>query len=119
GRPVEVLVTKLPHGDSPRLSGRAADNRLVHVGIPEGAPMPRPGDFVTTTVTEAKPYFLLADSGYTVRPSSAGDAHARAQAPSAGDPAARAQAASCGAPTAGQGAGARTNLGMPTIRTRG
>src|SRR5699024_2112882 len=33
GRPVEVLVTKLPHGGSPRLSGRAADNRLVHVGI--------------------------------------------------------------------------------------
>src|SRR5699024_1845415 len=102
GPPVEVLVTKLPHGDSPRLSGRAADNRLVHVGIPERAPMPRPGDFVTTTATEAKPYFLLADSGYTVRPSSAGDAYDRAQADS------------CGAPTAGQGAGARTNLGMPT-----
>src|SRR5699024_8928202 len=67
----------------------------------------RPGDFVTTTVTEAKPYFLLADSGYTVRPSSAGDAYDRAQADS------------CGAPTPGQGAGARTNLGMPTIRTRG
>src|SRR5699024_3583315 len=49
GRPVEVLVTKPPHGDRPRLSGRAADNRLGHVGIPEGAPMPQPGDFVTTT----------------------------------------------------------------------
>ncbi|MEY8568870.1 tRNA (N6-isopentenyl adenosine(37)-C2)-methylthiotransferase MiaB [Brevibacterium linens] len=107
GREVEVLVTKLPHGDSPRLSGRAEDNRLVHVGIPEGAQMPRPGDFVTATVTEAKPYFLLADSGFSVRPSRAGDAYDRAQADS------------CGAPSPGQGAAGATNLGMPTIRPRG
>lgn len=102
-----MLVTKLPHNDSPRLSGRAEDNRLVHVGIPEGAELPRPGDFVTATVTEAKPYFLLADSGFSVRPSRAGGAYDRAQAES------------CGAPTPGQGSAGATNLGMPTIRPRG
>ena len=106
GREVEVLVTTRPHDDSPRLTGRSADNRLVHVGIPDGEQMPRPGDFVTATVTDAKPFFLLADSGYSVRPSRAGDAYDRAQADS------------CGTPTSGQTSGASTNLGMPTIRTR-
>ncbi|PCC17044.1 tRNA (N6-isopentenyl adenosine(37)-C2)-methylthiotransferase MiaB [Brevibacterium aurantiacum] len=106
GREVEVLVTTRTHEDSPRLTGRSADNRLVHVGIPDGEKMPRPGDFVTATVTDAKPFFLLADSGYSVRPSRAGDAYDRAQADS------------CGTPTSGQTSGASTNLGMPTIRTR-
>ncbi len=41
GSEVEVLVTGLPNADSPRLSGRGADNRLVHVGLPEGASLPR------------------------------------------------------------------------------
>ncbi|MDN6123852.1 MAG: tRNA (N6-isopentenyl adenosine(37)-C2)-methylthiotransferase MiaB, partial [Brevibacterium sp.] len=95
-----------PHDEPPRLTGRSADNRLVHVGIPDGTEMPRPGDFVTATVTDAKPYFLLADSGYTVRPSRAGDAYDRAQADS------------CAAPTPGQTSGGATNLGMPTIRPR-
>ncbi|MFF8892815.1 tRNA (N6-isopentenyl adenosine(37)-C2)-methylthiotransferase MiaB [Brevibacterium casei] len=106
GTEVEVLVTGLPSTDSPRLSGRAADNRLVHVGLPEGTPAPRPGDFVTATVTDAKPYFLLADTGYGVRPSRAGDAFDRAQADS------------CGAPSPGAKAGGATVLGMPTIRPR-
>ncbi|EKU47033.1 tRNA (N6-isopentenyl adenosine(37)-C2)-methylthiotransferase MiaB [Brevibacterium casei] len=106
GTEVEVLVTGLPSADSPRLSGRAADNRLVHVGLPEGTPAPRPGDFVTATVTDAKPYFLLADTGYGVRPSRAGDAFDRAQADS------------CGAPGPGSSAGGATVLGMPTIRPR-
>ncbi|SIG96067.1 putative tRNA-i(6)A37 modification enzyme MiaB [Mycobacteroides abscessus subsp. abscessus] len=106
GTEVEVLVTGLPSADSPRLSGRAADNRLVHVGLPDGTPAPRPGDFVTATVTDAKPYFLLADTGYSVRPSRAGDAYDRAQADS------------CGAPSPGSSAGGATVLGMPTIRPR-
>ncbi|KZE15975.1 MULTISPECIES: tRNA (N6-isopentenyl adenosine(37)-C2)-methylthiotransferase MiaB [Brevibacterium] len=106
GTEVDVLVTGLPSADSPRLSGRAADNRLVHVGLPDGTPAPRPGDFVTATVTDAKPYFLLADTGYSVRPSRAGDAYDRAQADS------------CGAPSPGSSAGGATVLGMPTIRPR-
>ncbi|QPR40870.1 tRNA (N6-isopentenyl adenosine(37)-C2)-methylthiotransferase MiaB [Brevibacterium casei] len=106
GTEVEVLVTGLPSADSPRLSGRAADNRLVHVGLPDGTPAPRPGDFVTATVTDAKPYFVLADTGYSVRPSRAGDAYDRAQADS------------CGAPSPGSSAGGATVLGMPTIRPR-
>ncbi|GAA1644729.1 MULTISPECIES: tRNA (N6-isopentenyl adenosine(37)-C2)-methylthiotransferase MiaB [Brevibacterium] len=106
GTEVEVLVTSLPNADSPRLSGRAADNRLVHVSPPAGNELPRPGDFVTATVTDAKPYFLLADSGVSVRPSRAGDAYDRAQADS------------CGTPTAGVTPGGATVLGMPTIRPR-
>ncbi|WP_313450640.1 tRNA (N6-isopentenyl adenosine(37)-C2)-methylthiotransferase MiaB [Brevibacterium casei] len=106
GSEVEVLVTGLPTADSPRLSGRAADNRLVHVGLPEGASLPRPGDFVTATVTDAKPYFLLADTGFGLRPSRAGDAYDRAQAES------------CGTPNPGGGSGGTTVLGMPTIRPR-
>ncbi len=106
GGEVEVLVTGLPTADSPRLSGRAADNRLVHVGLPEGGSLPRPGDFVTATVTDAKPYFLLADTGFGLRPSRAGDAYDRAQAES------------CGTPNPGGGGGGTTVLGMPTIRTR-
>lgn len=106
GTEVDVLVTGLPSADSPRLSGRAADNRLVHVGLPDGTPAPRPGDFVTATVTDAKPYFVLADTGYSVRPSRAGDAYDRAQADS------------CGAPSPGSSAGGATVLGMPTIRPR-
>ncbi len=31
-------------GATHRVSGRARDNRLVHVTIPDGMPMPRPGD---------------------------------------------------------------------------
>ncbi|RAF61471.1 tRNA (N6-isopentenyl adenosine(37)-C2)-methylthiotransferase MiaB, partial [Burkholderia multivorans] len=99
-------ATGRPRTDSPRLGGRAADNRLVHVGLPDGTPAPRPGDFVTATVTDAKPYFLLADTGYSVRPSRAGDAYDRAQADS------------CGAPSPGSSAGGATVLGMPTIRPR-
>lgn len=106
GSEVEVLVTGLPTADSPRLSGRAADNRLVHVGLPESTSLPRPGDFVTATVTDAKPYFLLADTGFGLRPSRAGDAYDRAQADS------------CGTPSPGGGSGGTTVLGMPTIRAR-
>ena len=56
------------------MSGRAVDGRLVHF-----APVPldddadanhvdgkiRPGDYVTVTVTESAPHFLIADSGVT------------------------------------------------------
>ena len=58
-----------------RMTGRARDGRLVHfhpVGsIDRGI---RPGDIITTTVTEAKPHFLIADAGVlTHRRTVAGD----------------------------------------------
>jgi tRNA-2-methylthio-N6-dimethylallyladenosine synthase len=46
-----------------RLSGRARDNRLVHVTIPEGAPRPRPGDIGEVEITYAAPHHLNADAG--------------------------------------------------------
>jgi tRNA-2-methylthio-N6-dimethylallyladenosine synthase len=47
-----------------RMSGRARDNRLVHVTVPdEPALRPRPGDLARTTVTYAAPHHLTADAG--------------------------------------------------------
>lgn len=54
-----------------RMSGRARDGRLIHFTPIDGI---RPGDFVDVTVTEAKPYFLIADGAVTNhRPTKAGD----------------------------------------------
>lgn len=44
-----------------RLSGRAQDNRLVHVAIPEQDEAPGPGDLVRARVTYAAPHHLVAD----------------------------------------------------------
>ena len=102
GRTVEVLVAEgegRKDGSSQRISGRAADNRLVHVGLPgavraAGLPrgaseddradgrdsgLPRPGDLVTVEVTHGAPHYLVADSGvrggtFAVRRTRAGDA---------------------------------------------
>lgn len=69
-----------------RLSGRAEDGRLAHFSSPTGVALARPGDVVTVAVTEAKPFFLLADptdaSEYSVRRTRAGDAWDRWQAES-------------------------------------
>jgi tRNA-2-methylthio-N6-dimethylallyladenosine synthase len=83
GSSVEVLVA-LGEGRKDaatgRVSGRARDNRLVHVAMPTDAEAPRPGDMVTTTVTYAAPHHLVADSGVVdVRGTPAGDAWALAQ----------------------------------------
>ncbi|MHB1489853.1 MAG: radical SAM protein, partial [Cellulomonas sp.] len=114
GRTVEVLIAEgegRKDGSSQRISGRAADNRLVHVGLPDeghvggltidvpdadGADRarsggPRPGDLVTVDVTHGAPHYLVADSGvqggrFTVRRTRAGDAwEARERARLAGD----------------------------------
>ena len=45
-----------------RLSGRARDNRLVHVAVGDGG-LPRPGDIARTTITYAAPHHLVADGG--------------------------------------------------------
>jgi tRNA-2-methylthio-N6-dimethylallyladenosine synthase len=76
GRTLEVLVSvgegrkdEATH----RLSGRAPDNRLVHVAMPEGS-SPRPGDMVTAEVTHAAPHHLVADVVHGLRRTRAGDA---------------------------------------------
>ena len=58
GNQVEVLINTGPDAQHGRMSGRARDNRLVHVRAQEGLDA-RPGDIVTATVTQAKPYFLI------------------------------------------------------------
>ncbi|MDR1387077.1 MAG: tRNA (N6-isopentenyl adenosine(37)-C2)-methylthiotransferase MiaB [Propionibacteriaceae bacterium] len=84
GRQVEVMFAAgegRKDAHTKRLSGRARDNRLVHVALPEGwTERPRPGDLAWATVTYAAPHHLVADAGLTglVR-TSGGDAWEAAQ----------------------------------------
>lgn len=115
GGSLELLVTAdtgRKSGETHRLSGRAPDQRLVHFSVPEGQPVPRPGDFVTVPVTRAAAYHLIADPGpgqYSLRRSRGGDAWEREQA------------ASCGTPTGGASGGTAgaVSLGMPSLPVRG
>ena len=61
-----------------RMSGRARDNRLVHVAVPEDPrARPRPGDLAETVISYAAPHHLNADSGLlTLRRTRGGDAWA-------------------------------------------
>ncbi len=111
GTELELLVTVEGRKDANthRHSGRARDSRLVHFEVPPTGQLPRPGDMVTVTVTDAKPFHLIADTedgaAFPVRRTAAGDAWDRAQA------------ASCGAPTSSAaGSSGRVSLGLPTIR---
>ncbi|PFG35912.1 tRNA-i(6)A37 thiotransferase enzyme MiaB [Flavimobilis soli] len=102
GRTVEVLVGEgagRKDDASHRVTGRARDNRLVHVALPDGVArvgggagaadarlaeeldprLPRPGDLVVTRVTRTAPHHLVADRSevddvYEVRRTRAGDA---------------------------------------------
>ena len=115
GRSVDVLVA---NGEGKkdvarhRMSGRAPDMRLVHFEIPDGAEIPRPGDVVTVTITEAAPYHLLGDTGYSLRRTRAGDAWDRAQAESCGVPVVGGASTSASTSTATPVVG----LGMPSRR---
>jgi len=84
GRTVELLVaTGEGRKDSrtSRMSGRARDGRLVHFA--PGGQQVRPGDIVTTTITEAAPHHLIADGDViSHRRTRAGDADASGQRPS-------------------------------------
>ena len=74
GKAVEVLVSEGEgRKDAPgRLTGRARDNRLVHLAA---APGVRPGDVVETVVTSAGPRYLRADAALlSYRRTAAGDA---------------------------------------------
>ena len=67
GTPVEVMfaVGEGRKDDrTARVSGRARDNRLVHVAVPDDpAERPRPGDIATVDITYAAPHHLVADGG--------------------------------------------------------
>ena len=111
GRGVNVLVGAEGKKDAAthRLSGRAEDSRLVHFEVPPHSETPRPGDVVTVTVTDAKPFHLIADSldgaPLAIRRTRAGDAWDLAQA------------ASCGVPTSASAETPRpVSLGLPTLR---
>jgi len=87
GKVVEVLVAEgegRKDDQTQRLSGRAPDNRLVHLAVDEAVGVPRPGDMVTVEVTHAAPHHLVADRVLGLRRTRAGDAaeRARSAAPS-------------------------------------
>jgi tRNA-2-methylthio-N6-dimethylallyladenosine synthase len=66
GSAVEVLIAPgegRKDGETRRLSGRARDNRLVHVADCDA----EPGDFVTAEVTYAAPHHLVADRVIGIR----------------------------------------------------
>ncbi len=70
-----------------RMSGRAQDNRLVHVTVPDTPELrPRPGDVARTTITYGAPHHLVADGGIRdLERTLGGDAwQARQEAPAAG-----------------------------------
>ncbi|QYF74311.1 tRNA (N6-isopentenyl adenosine(37)-C2)-methylthiotransferase MiaB [Cryobacterium sp. PAMC25264] len=114
GREVELLVANgegRKDSDTHRLSGRAPDSRLVHFDVPAGSELPRPGDMVTVTVTQAAPFHLIADS--------LDGAPLRIRRTIAGDAWDREQAESCGVPTTAGSTGSAVSLGLPTLRVGG
>jgi tRNA-2-methylthio-N6-dimethylallyladenosine synthase len=111
GTEVEVLVgTGEGRKDAAthRISGRARDNRLVHVGVPVDAPALRPGDLLTVRVTGAAPAYLLADVP-------AGEP-LRVERTRAGDAWDLREAAACAVPA--EPRGRAVPLGLPTLRVR-
>lgn len=125
GRRVEVLVADgegRKDDATHRVTGRAADNRLVHLALPPDLPTggaPRPGDLVTVTVTHAAPYHLVADSAladpasFAVRRTRAGDAWAARQA--GGEHAHGGTPAAAGCGTAAPAPAGPVVLGLPTL----
>jgi tRNA-2-methylthio-N6-dimethylallyladenosine synthase len=124
GRQVEVLAAEgegRKDGVTRRMSGRARDNRLVHF-TPAGTG-PRPGDVVTTVVTQAAPHYLIADAvPSAVRRTPGGDAWQALREGSAAGYGATAPGCGPVPPAAGTAPvpGARTPvlLGMPEPRPR-
>jgi tRNA-2-methylthio-N6-dimethylallyladenosine synthase len=80
GNVVEVLVAEgegRKDDRTDRVSGRAPDNRLVHLAVDAAVGIPRPGDVVTAEITHAAPHHLVADRVLAVRRTPAGDAGER------------------------------------------
>ncbi len=99
GQEIEVMFATgegRKDAETHRLSGRARDNRLVHVAVaPEAVDRPRPGDIATVRVTHAAPHHLNSDDGFSnLRRTRGGDAW---------------EAATTGPKPVGVG------LGMPTV----
>ncbi len=82
GRTVELLVATgegRKDARTARMSGRARDGRLVHFA--PGGQQIRPGDIVTTVVTDAAPHHLIADADIVShRRTRAGDVQAARKA---------------------------------------
>jgi len=114
GRTIEVLVSAdggKKASQTHRMSGRAADARLVHFDVPAVGERPRPGDVVTIEVTDAKPFHLIADA--------AAGASLRIRRTRAGDAWDRREAESCGVPTPESSIASepgRISLGLPALR---
>ena len=111
GREVQVLISSTEGKkdiETSRISGRAEDSRLVHLAVAEGSERPRPGDVVTTTITHAATFHLIADH----------DEPLRVRRTRAGDAWDRAEAESCAVPSApaGDGGARAVSLGLPTLR---
>ncbi len=144
GTTVNVLITEgagRKGEETRRLTGRAEDNRLVHIAVPQHvanlvetgdvmpgdprladdipADLPRPGDVVTAQVTKGAPYHLVADSAlaeggpYSVRRTRAGDAWAKREKTRLGI-LAEEHSHGVSQPTA---PGGGVMLGIPTIRS--
>jgi tRNA-2-methylthio-N6-dimethylallyladenosine synthase len=84
GRRVEVLFATgegRKDAATARMSGRARDNRLVHVAVPtDPALRPRPGDIAEVVISYAAPHHLNADDGILgLRRTRGGDAWATSQ----------------------------------------
>jgi tRNA-2-methylthio-N6-dimethylallyladenosine synthase len=81
GRTVEVMFADgegRKDAATSRMSGRARDNRLVHVTVPDDPALrPRPGDLADTEISYAAPHHLNADRGLVgLRRTRGGDAWA-------------------------------------------
>ena len=88
GRTVEVMFADgegRKDAATSRMSGRARDNRLVHVTVPDDPALrPRPGDVADTEISYAAPHHLNADRGLVgLRRTRGGDAWAARQASAA------------------------------------
>ena len=58
-----------------RVTGRARDNRLVHVSLAPDDEVPRPGDIGEVVITSGHPHHLVADGGLVnLRRTRGGDA---------------------------------------------
>ncbi len=90
GRTVEVMFADgegRKDAATARMSGRARDNRLVHVAVSDDPALrPRPGDLAQTVISYAAPHHLNADGGlFNLRRTRGGDAwSARRAAPESG-----------------------------------
>jgi tRNA-2-methylthio-N6-dimethylallyladenosine synthase len=90
GQTVEVMFAEgegRKDAATARVSGRARDNRLVHVAVGDGD-APRPGDVAEVEITYAAPHHLNADGGLlNLRRTRGGDAwQARQDAPESARP---------------------------------